>query len=83
MSKAKLETDRRWRQRNPEKVRAYTAKYAEGKTKVSVTLDNWIAEEIAKIKPPEQPLGGWIRERLEKWAEVSKTKTSRNSDDIF
>ncbi|MDF5719680.1 MAG: hypothetical protein PUP91_04135 [Rhizonema sp. PD37] len=31
-------------------VRAYSRKYVEKKTKFGVTLDNWVAEEIAKIK---------------------------------
>ena len=83
MNKSKIESSKRWQQRNPEKVRAYSAKYAEGKTKVSVTLDNWVAEELSKIKPPEQPLGGWIREMLEKLAQKSRSGIILTYDDPF
>lgn len=79
----KPESQKRWQQRNADKVRGYTAKYLEGKTKMSVTVDNWVAEELAKIKPPEQSLGGWIRERLEKWAEASRAGIILPPDDLF
>ncbi len=80
---SKKEYDKKWQQANADKVRAYTAKYQKGRRRATVILDEWIGEEIDKIKPPEQSLGGWIRECLERWAEASKTKTSRNPDDIF
>ncbi len=74
---------KKWQQANADKVRAYTAKYQANKVKASVLLDKWVADEINKVKPPEQPLGGWIKERLQKWAEASRTKTSCNPNDIF
>ncbi len=83
MKKSKIESSKGWQQRNPEKVRSYSAKYAEGKTKVSVTLDNWVALEIAKIKRPEQRLGGWIREKLSEWAEASRSGIVSHPDDPF
>ncbi len=85
---SRKETKKKWQEANADKARAYTAKYQQGKRKATVILDEWIGEEIDKIKPPEQPLGGWIREKLEKWAEVHKTgletaTDSVDSDNIF
>ena len=78
----KENSHKKWQQANADKARAYTAKYQEKKVKASVLLDKWIAEEIDKIKPPEQPLGGWIREKIEKWAEVRKTTSDTVTDSI-
>ena len=87
-SMSKKEYDKKWQQANAEKTRAATAKYQEGKRRATVILDEWIGEEIDKIKPSEQPLGGWIREKIEKWASVRKTTSntvpnSIEADNIF
>lgn len=80
---SRKESKKKWQEANPDKARAYTAKYQEKKKKVSVTLDEWVAEEIDKIKSPEQPLGGWIREKLEKWAESRKSMLTTTNEKIF
>lgn len=80
---SKKDSHKKWQQANADKTRAYTTKYQANKIKSSVLLDKWVAEEINKIKPPEQPLGGWIRERLEQWAEKRKSKSTFCPDEIF
>ncbi|KYC35310.1 hypothetical protein WA1_09180 [Scytonema hofmannii PCC 7110] len=80
---SKKEYDKKWQQANAPKVRAYTAKYQKGKRRATVILDEWIGQEIDKIKPPEQSLGGWIREKIERWAEKSRSETVESSDDLF
>ena len=79
----KKEYNKQWQQINADKARSYTNKYKSRKRTASVTLDEWVALEIEKRKPPEQPLGGWIRERLEKWAQASRSGILRNPDDLF
>ncbi len=65
MVKPKSQKD--WQQRNPDKVRAYTARYQEGKKKISVILTKKLVEKIDTIKAPSKTYGRWVRELVEQY----------------
>lgn len=62
----KPKAQKEWQQKNADKVREYTRRYQEGKKKITVLLSKELADQIDKIKPPEQTYGGWVREQIER-----------------
>ena len=64
----KHESEKKWQKVHKEKVKQYQQSYLEGKTEVSVILESWVIEQIAKAKPTEQGYGGWVKELVESWA---------------
>ncbi|GAB1544547.1 hypothetical protein NUACC21_72230 [Scytonema sp. NUACC21] len=65
---AKSESGKLWQKAHKEKVRKYNQNYRKNKTTLSVVLEDWVIEQIQKVKDPKQPCGAWVRELVEEWA---------------
>ncbi len=66
------EYKRNWLRKNKHKTAQYREKYIKDKTQASIVLEAWVKEEIDKVKNPDQPYGGWIRNMVEEWAASRK-----------